>query len=65
MLKDYYIGDIDVATVPKRKKYEPPKQPIYNQDKSAEFYGKILQLAVPFLIFGTAIAVHFYTKSSA
>lgn len=64
MLKDYYIGEIDASSVPKQTFYKPPTQPAYEQDKSTEFYIKILQFLVPLLILGLAIAVRYYTKSS-
>ncbi|KAI5076215.1 hypothetical protein GOP47_0008280 [Adiantum capillus-veneris] len=65
MLKDYYIGDIDASTIPKTTAYKAPKQPKYNQDKSAQFVGKILQLVLPLAIFAGAVAMHFYSKSNA
>ncbi|KAH7430367.1 hypothetical protein KP509_09G095800 [Ceratopteris richardii] len=65
MLKDYYIGEMDLSTVPKTRTYKPPNQPKYEQDQSAQFYVRALQFLLPILILGTAVAVHFYTKSSA
>eukprot|EP00250_Pteridium_aquilinum_P015797 c22763_g1_i1 orf=229-627(+) len=65
MLKDFYIGDIDATTIPKSRTYKPPKQPTYEQDKSMQFYGKLLQVVIPISIFAGAIGLHFYTKSNA
>eukprot|EP00250_Pteridium_aquilinum_P034909 c8301_g1_i1 orf=348-746(-) len=65
MLTDYYIGDIDPLSIPKQKAYKPPKQPVYNQDKSSEFYLKLLQFVVPLSILGLAVAVRYYTKSTS
>lgn len=58
----YYIGEIDMATVPLKRSYIPPRQPAYNPDKTPEFVIKILQFLVPLLILGLAFAVRHYTK---
>jgi cytochrome b involved in lipid metabolism len=65
MLDEYYIGDIDAATIPATTKYTAPKQPHYNQDKTPEFIIKILQFLVPLAILGLAVAVRMYTKSES
>ena len=65
MLDEYYIGDIDAATIPATTKYSAPKQPHYNQDKTPEFIIKILQFLVPLAILGLAVAVRMYTKSES
>uniref|UniRef100_A0A453KC05 Cytochrome b5 heme-binding domain-containing protein n=1 Tax=Aegilops tauschii subsp. strangulata TaxID=200361 RepID=A0A453KC05_AEGTS len=65
MLDEYYVGDIDMATIPARTKYAPPKQPHYNQDKTPEFIIKILQFLVPLAILGLAVAIRMYTKSES
>lgn len=62
MMDKYYIGEIDVSTVPAKRTYIPPQQPNYNQDKTAEFIVKILQFLVPLLILGLAFVVRHYTK---
>ncbi|URE04173.1 cytochrome [Musa troglodytarum] len=64
MMDEYCVGEIDVATIPKRVKYTPPKQPRYSQDKTAEFIIRLLQFLVPLAILGLAVAVRFCTKSS-
>ncbi|KAK8560764.1 hypothetical protein V6N13_026200 [Hibiscus sabdariffa] len=64
MIAQYYVGEIDVSTIPKKIKYKPPNQPQYNQDKTSEFIIKLLQFLVPLAILGLAIGVHHYTKSS-
>lgn len=61
MMEQYYIGEIDSSTVPKKRAYIPPQQP-YNPDKTPEFVIKILQFLVPLLILGLAFAVRHYTK---
>ncbi|XP_074575591.1 cytochrome b5-like [Curcuma longa] len=64
MMDEYYIGEIDATTIPKKVAYTPPKQPHYNQDKTSEFVVKILQFLVPLLILGFAVGIRFYTKSA-
>lgn len=65
MLKTYYVGDIDASSIPEKVAYMPNKQPAYNPDKSSEFIVKILQFLVPLAILGLAIAVRYYTKTTA
>ncbi|KAG5586754.1 hypothetical protein H5410_047188 [Solanum commersonii] len=65
MLDEYYVGDIDSATIPTKTKYTPPKQPQYNQDKTSEFVVKLLQFLVPLIILGVSFGIRFYTKQSA
>ncbi|KAK3000346.1 hypothetical protein RJ639_022469 [Escallonia herrerae] len=62
MMAQYYIGEIDTATVPLNRTYIPPQQTPYNPDKTPEFVIKILQFLVPLLILGLAFAVRYYTK---
>ncbi|GLT68609.1 hypothetical protein SLA2020_408210 [Shorea laevis] len=64
MMDKYYLGEIDVSTIPKKKAYTPPKQPHYNQDKTSEFIIKLLQFLVPLAILGLAVGIRIYTKSS-
>ncbi|KAL3650582.1 Cytochrome b5 isoform E [Castilleja foliolosa] len=61
MMDKYYIGDIDMVTVPLNRTYVP-KQSQYNPDKTPEFVIKILQFLVPLLILGLAFSVRYYTK---
>ncbi|GFP93686.1 cytochrome b5 isoform e [Phtheirospermum japonicum] len=61
MMDKYYIGDIDMATVPLKRPYVP-SQSHYNPDKTPEFVIKILQFLVPLLILGLAFSVRYYTK---
>ncbi|KAJ4798332.1 Cytochrome b5 [Rhynchospora pubera] len=63
MMDEYYVGDIDTSTIPKKVKYTPPKQPYYNQDKTTDFVIHILQFLVPLVILGLAVGVRIYTKS--
>lgn len=64
MMDEFYIGEIDSSTIPHRAKYSPPKQPLYNQDKTSDFVIKLLQFLVPLLILGLAVGIRFYTKSA-
>ncbi|KAA0049155.1 cytochrome b5-like [Benincasa hispida] len=64
MMDQYYVGEIDASTIPKKVAYTPPKQPHYNQDKTSEFIIKLLQFLVPLAILGLAVAIRFYTKQA-
>ncbi|PKI76782.1 cytochrome b5-like [Punica granatum] len=63
MLDDLYVGEIDKSTIPAKRTYAPPKQPQYNQDKTSDFFVKLLQFLVPLVILGLAVGVRFYTKT--
>ncbi|KVI12309.1 cytochrome b5-like heme/steroid binding domain-containing protein [Cynara cardunculus var. scolymus] len=65
MMDEFYVGDIDTATIPSKVEYTAPKQAHYNQDKTTEFIIKILQFLVPLLILGVAVGIRFYTRSAA
>ncbi|XVF81178.1 hypothetical protein PTKIN_Ptkin15bG0135900 [Pterospermum kingtungense] len=65
MMDEFCVGEINTSTIPSQKKYTPPKQPHYDQDKTSEFVIKLLQFLVPLLILGLAFGVRFYTKSPA
>lgn len=62
-MDEFYVGGIDTATIPTKKKYTPPKQPHYNQDKTPDFIIKLLQFLVPLMILGLAVGLRFYSKS--
>ncbi|PKA62062.1 Cytochrome b5 [Apostasia shenzhenica] len=63
MMDEYYIGVIDVSTIPTKVKYTQPRQPDYNQDKTSDFIIKMLQFLVPVAILGLAVALQIYTKA--
>ena len=63
-MDEFYVGEIDSATIPSKVKYTPPKQPHYNQDKTSEFIIKLLQFLVPLIILSVAVGIRFYTKSA-
>jgi cytochrome b involved in lipid metabolism len=59
----YVIGEVDVTTVPTKRLYVAPGLGGTNpKDEKPGFLIKILQLLVPLLIFGLALAVRTYTK---
>ncbi|XP_075492683.1 cytochrome b5-like [Primulina tabacum] len=62
MMDKYYIGEVDMSTIPLKHAYVPPTQAPYNPDKTSEFVIKILQFLVPLLILGLAFAVRHYAK---
>ncbi|KAL6509230.1 Cytochrome b5 isoform E [Orobanche gracilis] len=62
MLDKYYIGEMDLSTIPSKRSYVPPQQSQYNPDKTSDFVVKILQFLVPLLILGLAFGVRYYTK---
>lgn len=67
MMDEYYVGEIDTATIPtipKKVVHTPTKQPNYNPGKTSESFVKILQVLVPLLILGFAIGIRYYTKSA-
>ncbi|KAK1289793.1 hypothetical protein QJS10_CPB18g00682 [Acorus calamus] len=64
MMDGFYVGEIDASTIPTKVKYTPPKQPHYNQDKTADFIIKLLQFLVPLVILGVAVGIRFYTKAA-
>lgn len=62
-MEKYYIGNIDMSTVPKPIDYRPPAS--QSATKSAESSGsllKVLQILVPLLILGVAFYLQFYGK---
>ncbi|CAK9323629.1 unnamed protein product [Citrullus colocynthis] len=64
MMEEFYVGNIDSSTIPVKRKYAPPKQPLYNQDKTPEFIIKVLQFLAPLVILGLAFGIHLYTKTT-
>jgi hypothetical protein len=63
MMGKYVIGEVDVTTVPTKRVYVAAGLggTSFKDDKS-EFLIKILQLLVPLLILGLALAARTYTK---
>lgn len=65
MMNKYLIGNVDKATVPKKRQYVAPADRTYNPDKTQDFIVKILQFLVPLVILGLAFAVRSYTKEKS
>ncbi|KAL1198897.1 Cytochrome B5 isoform D [Cardamine amara subsp. amara] len=66
MLDEYYVGDIDSATVPTKTKFVPPtSKKAESTGQSSDFVIKLLQFLVPLLILGLAVGIRFYTKTPA
>nr|P49097.1 RecName: Full=Cytochrome b5 [Cuscuta reflexa]AAA62621.1 cytochrome b5 [Cuscuta reflexa] len=65
MMDEMCVGDIDSSTIPTKTSYTPPKQPLYNQDKTPQFIIKLLQFLVPLIILGVAVGIRFYKKQSS
>ena len=63
-MNKYYVGDIDISTIPERLTYTASKQPHDIQDKTTEFIVKLLQFLVPLAILGLAVGIRFYSKST-
>ncbi|CAH1411956.1 unnamed protein product [Lactuca virosa] len=67
MLKDYYVGDIDVNTLPQKGQYYKP--PSASGSKQASAAGSsnntILMLLLPIIIMLLAYALYFYAKKDA
>lgn len=63
MMGKYVIGEVDVTTVPTKRLYVAPGLGgTSSKDDKSEFLIKILQLLVPLLILGLALASRTYTK---
>ncbi|KAJ9539590.1 hypothetical protein OSB04_026096 [Centaurea solstitialis] len=62
MMHKYYIGEVDISTVPRKHIYVPPAH--NNPDnKTSQFITKILQLLLPLVIL--AFALRSYTKDKS
>jgi cytochrome b involved in lipid metabolism len=63
MIEKYVIGEVDVTIVPTKLLYVAPGLGGTNpKDEKLGFLIKILQLLVPLLILGLALAIRTYTK---
>ncbi|KAE9595825.1 putative cytochrome b5-like heme/steroid binding domain-containing protein [Lupinus albus] len=67
-MKKYYVGDVDINTLPAN--VEKSKTPLIREvgassnNESSGFVVKILQFVLPLLILGFAFALQYYGKSS-
>ncbi|XP_057531403.1 cytochrome b5-like [Amaranthus tricolor] len=71
MLKDYYVGEIDVSTIPAKKvPTKPQSQPSKattqpsQSSESSGFLIKLLQFLLPLIVIGLAFALKNYKKES-
>ncbi|KAB5531531.1 hypothetical protein DKX38_018201 [Salix brachista] len=63
LMEKYVIGEADATTVPTKRLYVAPGLGGTNlKDEKPGFLIKILQIIVPLLILGVALAVRTYTK---
>lgn len=62
IMQQYYVGEIDMSTIPKKKMYTPPNQN-HHSHKTSEFIIKLLQFLVPLAILGLAVGIRMYSKS--
>lgn len=63
MMEKYYIGEVDLSTVPVKNKYTPPMQaPTPGAVQSPGITIKILQFMFPLLMLGLAFALRYYGK---
>lgn len=67
MMEQYYVGKVDMSTLPEKPNYKPPQQaaaavlpPQGNQPSGSAL--KILQFLVPLLILGLAYALQYLRK---
>lgn len=64
LMDKYCIGEIEMAKVQRLDRtHVPPKQAVYNQDKSPGFATRILLFLVPLIILGLAFTVRNYTTA--
>ncbi|XP_027352501.1 cytochrome b5-like [Abrus precatorius] len=66
MLDGFYVGDVDMSTIPAQGQHNPPTQPQMNNVEKTpnNFMIKMLQFLVPLFILGLAIGFRSYTKST-
>ncbi|KAI3506087.1 hypothetical protein L1887_28443 [Cichorium endivia] len=64
MLKDYYVGDIDVNTMPQKgRQYKPPSgSGSVSTQASTGSSNTILMLVLPVVILALAYALYYYAK---
>lgn len=63
MMEKYYVGKVDVSTLPEKRSYKPPPQPPSQSNQSSGGSVKILPFLLPLLVLAIALALHFYGKN--
>jgi hypothetical protein len=64
LMKDFEIGEVDIASMPKVVTYKPALSPEYNHDKSSAFILKILQFLGPIAILALALTLRYIYKKN-
>ncbi|XP_062091326.1 cytochrome b5-like [Humulus lupulus] len=62
LMEKYYVGEVDISTLPKKPNYKPPQPVHHHSDQSSGIAVKILQFSLPLLILAIAFALQFYSK---
>lgn len=62
LMEKYYVGKVDISTLPKKPNYKPPPQVASHSNQSSGSLIKILQFLLPLLILGIAFSLQFYGK---
>jgi cytochrome b involved in lipid metabolism len=66
LMKDFEIGEVDIASMPKEVTYKLVTSPEYNHDKNSTFIIKILQFLGPIVILVLALTLRYlYKKDSS
>ncbi|GMH22525.1 hypothetical protein Nepgr_024368 [Nepenthes gracilis] len=65
IMKKYYIGEVDMSTVPAKKKYNPvpmPSRGVTETSQGSSLVVKLLQFLVPLLVLAFAFSLKFFKK---
>ncbi|KAF4384505.1 hypothetical protein CsatB_010814 [Cannabis sativa] len=62
LMEKYYVGEVDISTLPKKQNYKPPQPIPHQSDQSSGVVVKMLQFLLPLLILAIAFAFQFYSK---
>lgn len=60
-MKKFYIGDIDINTLPEKPKYTPSQTSSAPKQKSGSMMT-LLQFSLPLLILGLAVGFRYFNK---
>jgi hypothetical protein len=64
LMKDFEIGEVDIASTAKEITYKPATSLEYNHDKSSAFIIKILQFLGPIIILALALTLRYLYKKN-
>lgn len=62
MMEKYFIGEVDVSTIPVQKKFRSQTSTVTHTHDESSSLMKILQFLVPLLILGFAFGLQFLGK---